>query len=69
MQVAYFGQSHTATVIALKDLEEGEELCINYTDKLQPEPLRRQDLLHYGFQCECSACVDERRAEAVAAAK
>jgi len=56
-------------VVALKDLEEGEELCINYTDKLQPEPLRRQDLLHYGFQCECSACVDERRAVVAAAAK
>ena len=49
--------------MALAPVQVGEELCINYTDVDQPEALRRQDLRHYGFLCQCSKCAAERGAE------
>jgi SET domain-containing protein len=60
VQVSYMRGDHSGAVIALRDLAEGEELCINYTDTQQSEELRRQSLRHYGFQCECGKCVRER---------
>lgn len=54
---------HAGAVMALAPVQVGEELCINYTDVDQPEALRRQDLRHYGFLCQCSKCAAERGAE------
>ncbi len=51
---------HSGAVMALRPIAVGEELCINYTDVEQSEALRRQDLRHYGFQCECGKCTRER---------
>ncbi len=63
VQVAYMRGDHAGALLALRDLAPGEELCINYVDVRNPEPLRRVDLEHYGFRCRCARCVEERGGE------
>ncbi|KAF7972171.1 hypothetical protein HWV62_18742 [Athelia sp. TMB] len=42
---------------ALKDVDEGEELCICYTKELQSREARRNILRSkFGFICQCAAC-------------
>ena len=51
-------------VYALRDIEEGEELCISYirdVHRLLPGKFRREKLMEvFGFECVCPVCVDER---------
>ena len=61
VQVSYMRGDHSGAVLALRDIKEGEELCINYTDTNQDEELRQQDLRHYGFLCACGKCARERK--------
>ena len=42
---------------ALKNIAEGEELCISYTQTLAPRATRRTNLqANFGFECRCAAC-------------
>jgi len=51
-------------VYALRDIEEGEELCISYigdVHRLLPGKFRREKLMEvFGFEWECRVCIDER---------
>ncbi len=60
VQVAYGSGTHVGSLLALRDIKPGEELFINYVDKTNPEPIREQDLRHYGFRCMCQKCTSER---------
>jgi len=52
------------TVTALKDIADGEEITISYTDIKEDCEKRRATLLqHYGFECKCARCVEEQRKE------
>lgn len=41
---------------ALKDITEGEELCISYGDILTSRAMRRLWQAGFGFECRCPAC-------------
>lgn len=41
---------------ALKDITEGEELCLCYGDLLTSRTMRRQWQAGFGFECHCPAC-------------
>ncbi|KAL1518643.1 hypothetical protein AB1Y20_002931 [Prymnesium parvum] len=45
------------SLVALRDVEEGEELCVAYTSTADG-PSERQEHLrnHYGFDCACERC-------------
>lgn len=46
----------TATVFALRDIEEGEELFISYIDTAMGLEERQSELLGYQFECGCPKC-------------
>ncbi|KAI0073770.1 SET domain-containing protein [Panus rudis PR-1116 ss-1] len=48
------GMMHFRT---LRDIEEGEELCINYCEILATREERKNEIMRdKGFECRCSAC-------------
>ncbi|RNF25779.1 SET and MYND domain-containing protein [Trypanosoma conorhini] len=48
------------SVVALRDIEPGEELCISYIDETLSYPERQQELYeHYLFTCRCPTCERE----------
>lgn len=50
------------TMIALRDIQPGEELFITYTNPRLPLETRRQHLLEWGFgTCNCPRCQMEER--------
>jgi hypothetical protein len=51
--------------VALRDIDEGEELCISYIDGEEHLDVaeRRQVLENYGFHCSCDRCVEEKKQE------
>ncbi|KAL4254690.1 hypothetical protein ABKN59_004451 [Abortiporus biennis] len=50
------------TVIAKKDIEPGEELCITYVNPALPLDSRRKQLLEWGFGlCQCTRCIEEEK--------
>jgi len=52
-------------VRAYRNIEEGEEICISYTDIVLPEMKRRSMVRpHIGKDCECARCLKERAAAA-----
>ena len=50
-----------AQVIALNDIEEGEELVQSYIDQSLDIDSRQAALRDYGFECHCIKCIEERR--------
>ena len=46
-------------VVAQRDLQQGEELSISYIDQEMELEERREELLDYGFLCDCSKCIAE----------
>ncbi|PWV08307.1 hypothetical protein C3747_91g55 [Trypanosoma cruzi] len=64
LQVVYSESGdETLSVVALRDIEPGEELCISYIDESLSYPERQQELYeHYLFFCQCPKC--EREAAA-----
>jgi hypothetical protein len=46
----------TAQVVALRPIEEGEELVHSYIDQQLSFEARREALLDYGFACSCPKC-------------
>lgn len=44
-------------VRSIKRIKKGEEVCVSYTDLLQPKAMRQSDLwFKYQFTCSCSRC-------------
>jgi SET domain-containing protein len=43
-------------LVALRQLEAGEEVTISYIDEEEPLALRQAHLADYGFACTCSLC-------------
>jgi hypothetical protein len=60
-----WGEPLVAHVVALRDIEEGEELCISYIDADIPYEARREALANYGFSCNCIKCERERNGDEV----
>lgn len=55
------GPGTVMRVFSLRDIEEGEELCISYVDVNEPGPIRRRDLQQqYHFECRCKRCLQEQ---------
>ena len=53
--------NHTATFVALRPIEAGEELCISYVDDGLPWEERRNLLQQfYRFECRCMRCHVQR---------
>lgn len=55
-----WGEPLVSHCVALREIEEGEELCISYINEKAPLEERQNDLMdNYGFQCACTKCVVE----------
>ncbi|OWZ07038.1 hypothetical protein PHMEG_00020624, partial [Phytophthora megakarya] len=48
-------------VVAIRDIQKGEELCICYIDIDMDVQTREANLREYKFKCFCSRCVQERQ--------
>ncbi|CAI5721164.1 unnamed protein product [Hyaloperonospora brassicae] len=48
-------------VVAIRDIEKGEELCICYIDVDMDVQSREANLREYKFKCYCPRCVNERQ--------
>ncbi|KAG7382709.1 SET and MYND domain-containing protein 5 [Phytophthora pseudosyringae] len=48
-------------VVAIRDIQKGEELCICYIDVDMDVQMREANLREYKFKCFCSRCVQERQ--------
>jgi hypothetical protein len=62
LQVCYAAGDHAGAVVAQRPIAAGEELCINYVNVARGTGVlgRAADLAHYGFDCDCPRCVEER---------
>jgi hypothetical protein len=49
-----------AQVVALRDIEEGEEMVQSYIDQSMDVNSRQSALKDYGFICHCMKCTDEQ---------
>jgi len=55
--VARVQRGRCADFYALRDVSEGEALCISYGDPREPPPFRRGRLrARFGFMCACARC-------------
>ena len=56
------GRPAAVTVYATRNIAQGEEVCHAYIDE-EPDADKRAGMLrHYGFECACPRCVNERAA-------
>ena len=57
-----WGQNYPCVVscISLRDIAEGEELCISYVDSELDFEERQAALANYGFDCCCDKCKQEK---------
>jgi hypothetical protein len=57
-----WGRDHplVAYCVALRDIQEGEELTISYIVTDDDLEVRQKHLINYGFVCECSKCQREK---------
>ncbi|KAK5628619.1 hypothetical protein RRF57_004334 [Xylaria bambusicola] len=46
----------TMTVVAARDILEGEELTISYVDIFLPSKKRKERIRSWGFECACALC-------------
>ncbi|KAI1363074.1 hypothetical protein F5Y08DRAFT_341037 [Xylaria arbuscula] len=46
----------TMTVVAARDITEGEELTISYVDIFLPSKKRKERIRSWGFECACALC-------------
>jgi hypothetical protein len=47
------------TIHVMKDVAAGEEITLSYCDMIHDKPSRSYELKHYGFECDCPACVGD----------
>lgn len=52
-------QGLVAQLVAIRDIEIGEELVQSYIDQALPTKQRQDALRDYGFQCTCVRCTSE----------
>jgi hypothetical protein len=45
------------TIHAMSDIQPGEEITLSYCDMTHVWELRAYELKHYGFVCDCRACI------------
>lgn len=57
--VAFPEGNCTAHIVTLREVSEGEEVCVAYIDVDEPVDVRRRALLEHGFVCQCAKCVEE----------
>ena len=55
------------TIHATTDIKVGEEITLCYCDPHHDTALRRWELKHYGFECDCPACEDSSDPDSFAA--
>lgn len=59
----FLHNNHRLSLVALKDIQEGEEICISYLDEcmlLRSRHSRRKELMaNYLFLCDCPKCKDQ----------
>lgn len=57
--VLYFNtmQPLVAQCVALRNIDEGEKLCISYIASNESLSERQEALVNYGFQCSCTKCL------------
>ncbi|KAH9617184.1 hypothetical protein KSS87_012399 [Heliosperma pusillum] len=48
-----------ATIVAVRDIQRGEEVTISYIDEELSYEERQRSLADYGFRCKCSKCSAE----------
>lgn len=46
-------------LVAIRDIQEGEELLQSYIDQAQSKVKRQKALRDYGFSCRCTKCVQD----------
>jgi hypothetical protein len=51
------------TIHAMKDIKVGEEITISYCDMIHERELRKWELKHYGFVCDCRSCESDENGE------
>ncbi|TDH66174.1 hypothetical protein CCR75_008466 [Bremia lactucae] len=56
-----YTQNGNGHVVAIRDIQQGEELCICYIDIDMDVQMREANLREYKFKCFCSRCVQERQ--------
>ncbi|EGC38772.1 hypothetical protein DICPUDRAFT_75630 [Dictyostelium purpureum] len=56
INVAFSNSDNRAHIMALRRIEAGEELYHSYIDEELPYDIRQEDLVTYGFKCECRKC-------------
>ena len=50
----------TCHIRSTRNAEEGQELCIAYTELMRPQSVRQKELKEqYYFDCKCSRCLNE----------
>jgi len=50
------------TILALRDIDPGEELLITYVDPSMDVKQREKNLGEWGFgACDCKRCIEERK--------
>jgi len=66
-----WGENFPMTIqcVALRDIKEGEELCISYISNDQPFEQRQEALANYGFECNCSLCLQKKSRDNVGISK
>ncbi|KAF2799362.1 hypothetical protein K505DRAFT_68262 [Melanomma pulvis-pyrius CBS 109.77] len=47
------------TIYIINNVQEGEQITLSYCDMTHDKMLRRWELKHYGFICDCPACGDD----------
>lgn len=47
------------TIHIIHDVKAGDEITLSYCDMTHEKRLRAWELKHYGFSCDCPACVGE----------
>jgi hypothetical protein len=57
----FWEHQNLMVLIACRDVAEGDEIVVSYCDPTRPVRERTEWLReHYGFQCTCDGCVDEK---------
>ena len=57
---AFFDESYQIRIVAIKDIQAGEEISISYTTGFDPPQTRRLELRRsFGFWCQCVVCKEE----------
>lgn len=57
------------TIHAMTDIQLGEEITLSYCDMTHNRMLRKWELNHYGFECDCRACTGNEKDESTFANK